>query len=157
MSSSDEDSSNVGSSRRYFTHYPRRPPPRFHAWSFRLPRAIRPKVLLSIPEDSAAILNQTSYQMASEEQQPPATNGIHQDVSSSSTPPPPPPPPVPITFDVSLFKSYLLSLLPPVIGATVEELQNTLFDSDFDERVIKFAGETGSAIYVVKTKEEVEG
>lgn len=61
-----------------------------------------------------------------------------------------------ISFDPSLFRSYLLALLPPVIGATPPELVY-LFDEDFDERVQRFAGEGGGAIYVVKKRDEAEG
>lgn len=110
---------------------------------------------MSIPEDISAAPKQLSSQMSSEETSS-ITNGVHQDASSFATPPLPPPS-APVPFDVSLFKSYLLSLLPPVLGATVEELENTLFDSEFEERATKFAGESGNAIYVVKTKEEAEG
>ena len=61
-----------------------------------------------------------------------------------------------ISFDPSLFRSYLIALLPPVIGASPAELEY-LFDEDFDERVQRFAGEGGGAIYVVKKRDEVEG
>ncbi|KAI8983292.1 dynein heavy chain [Trametes punicea] len=61
----------------------------------------------------------------------------------------------PIAFDPSVFRSYLLSLLPPIFGASPEELQS-IFDDDFHERVFRFAGETGGVIYVVKKKDEQE-
>ena len=64
------------------------------------------------------------------------------------------PPPVP--FDASLFKTYLLSIVPPVIGATPDDLE-PIFDGDFDEKVAKFAVEGMSVIYVVKVKDEGEG
>lgn len=60
-------------------------------------------------------------------------------------------------FDTELFTSYLLSLLPPVIGATREELEETLFDAEYDERVTRFASEGGNVLYVQKVKEEDEG
>ncbi|KAF7974161.1 hypothetical protein HWV62_13279 [Athelia sp. TMB] len=60
------------------------------------------------------------------------------------------------TFDSAIFRDYLLSLLPPVLGASLEEL-DTLFDDDFDERVSRFAAEGGVVIYVVKVRDEVEG
>jgi dynein heavy chain 1 len=60
------------------------------------------------------------------------------------------------TFDTSLFRSYLLALLPPVIGASPAELQS-LFDDEFEDRVSRFAAEGGGVIYVVKVKEESEG
>ena len=59
-------------------------------------------------------------------------------------------------FDVSLFRSYLLSLLPPVLGAFPEELVS-LFDDEFGEKVSRFAADGGGVIYVVKAKEETEG
>ena len=62
----------------------------------------------------------------------------------------------PLPFDVSLFRSYLLSLLPPVLGAYPEELIS-LFDDEFDEKVSRFAAEGGGVIYVVKVKEDTEG
>jgi hypothetical protein len=60
------------------------------------------------------------------------------------------------SFDPAIFRSYLLSLLPPVIGASPTELES-LFDDEFDERVSRFAAEGSDAIYVVKVKDEVEG
>ena len=75
------------------------------------------------------------------------TNGaLSHDVEPSSSSP----------FDTSIFRSYLLALLPPVIGTSPAELQ-TLFDDEFDERVSRFATEGGEVIYVVKVKEESEG
>ena len=62
-----------------------------------------------------------------------------------------------LSFDTSVFKSYLLSLLPPVLGASLEDLRDSLFDDEFDERVIRFASEGGSVIYVAKTRLESEG
>jgi hypothetical protein len=61
------------------------------------------------------------------------------------------------SFDISVFKSYLLSLLPPVLGATLEDLRDSLFDDEFDERISRFAAEGGSVIYVAKTRLESEG
>ncbi|KAF8139617.1 dynein heavy chain, N-terminal region 1-domain-containing protein [Boletus edulis] len=61
----------------------------------------------------------------------------------------------PPPFDVSLFRSYLLALLPPVLGAYPEELVS-LFDDEFEEKVSRFAAEGGGVIYVVKVKEEQE-
>jgi dynein heavy chain 1 len=76
---------------------------------------------------------------------PPAltTNGINHD-----TPPAEPT----VVFDSEIFHSYLLALLPPVIGALPSEL-----DSVFDERVARFAADTGGSLYVVKAKEDSEG
>ncbi|KAG1741853.1 dynein heavy chain, N-terminal region 1-domain-containing protein [Suillus paluster] len=61
----------------------------------------------------------------------------------------------PPSFDTSLFRSYLMSLLPPVLGAQPEEFVS-LFDEEFDERVTRFAAEGGGVIYVVKTRDEAE-
>ncbi|KAF9463127.1 dynein heavy chain [Collybia nuda] len=58
-----------------------------------------------------------------------------------------------VAFDAEIFRSYLLALLPPVIGALPEEL-DSLFDDEFDERVTRFAADSGGPLYVVKTKEE---
>ncbi|KAI0932820.1 hypothetical protein AcW1_000166 [Taiwanofungus camphoratus] len=60
-----------------------------------------------------------------------------------------------ISFDSSVFRSYLLALLPPVVGASLEELES-LFDDEFDDRVSRFAGEGGGVIYVSKKRDEVE-
>lgn len=60
-----------------------------------------------------------------------------------------------ITFDTSIFRSYLLALLPPVLAASPIELES-LFDDEFDERVSRFAGEGGGVIHVVKHKDEGE-
>ncbi|KAI6100746.1 dynein heavy chain, N-terminal region 1-domain-containing protein [Pisolithus croceorrhizus] len=72
------------------------------------------------------------------------SNGIlPHDISAAAAPP---------TFDVSMFKSYLLSLLPPVLGTSSEELFS-LFDDEFEERVTRFTADGGGMIYIVKIKE----
>jgi hypothetical protein len=60
-------------------------------------------------------------------------------------------------FDTSVFRQYLLALLPPVLGATPDELEETFFDSEFDDRVTKFAAESGGVVYVVKIKHDLGG
>lgn len=75
------------------------------------------------------------------------SNGVLPHDSPVDTPP---------SYDTSLFRSYLMSLLPPVLGALPEEFVS-LFDEEFDERVTRFAAEGGGVIYVVKTKDEAEG
>jgi hypothetical protein len=60
------------------------------------------------------------------------------------------------SFDPSIFRSYLLSLLPPVIGASPAEIKS-MFDDEFDECVSRFAIEGSDVIYVIKAKDEVEG
>ena len=59
-------------------------------------------------------------------------------------------------YDSELFRSYLLNLLPPVIGANPLDLES-LFDGEFEEKVSRFASEAGGVVYVVKVKEESEG
>ena len=75
-----------------------------------------------------------------------ALNGngdLHEPVSSEPA----------IPFDPQVFHSYLLSLLPPLLGASPEELES-IFDDDFNDRVSRFAGEGGGVVYVVKKKDE---
>jgi hypothetical protein len=60
------------------------------------------------------------------------------------------------SFDPAIFRTYLLSLLPPVIGASPNELEY-IFDDEFEERVSRFAAEGGAALYVVKSKDDAEG
>jgi dynein heavy chain 1 len=81
---------------------------------------------------------------------PPAlttTNSINHDVASAEPT---------VVFDPGIFRLYLLSLLPPVIGALPSEL-DLLFDAEFDNQVACFAADTGGSLYIVKTKEESEG
>ena len=61
------------------------------------------------------------------------------------------------SVDPDVFRTYLLQLLPPVLGATIDELESTLFDEEFDERTVKFASEGGGAVYIVKTRITSEG
>ena len=148
MSSSDEDSPN--GIYRYFSNHTRRPPPRFQAWSFKVSRANR-RQLLSIPESFVPREpERTTPTMSSLDEAPPAVNGVHSDTPPAATT-------TSVPYDPSLFRSYLLALLPPVIGASAEELEGSLFDHEFEERVSKFSGEGGNVIYVVKVKDEVEG
>ncbi|KAG8716582.1 hypothetical protein FRC09_015536 [Ceratobasidium sp. 395] len=77
------------------------------------------------------------------------TNGtplLNADATLPITPAPAP------SFDPAVFRAYLLALLPPVIGATIDELETSLFDSEFDERATRFASEGTEAIYIVKTR-----
>jgi dynein heavy chain 1 len=60
------------------------------------------------------------------------------------------------TFDPDIFRQYLLTLLPPVLGANPADL-NSLFDSEFADRISRFAADTGGVIYVVQAKQEHEG
>ncbi|KAI0259332.1 cytoplasmic dynein heavy chain 1 [Gloeopeniophorella convolvens] len=81
------------------------------------------------------------------------TNGIN---GNGTIPHDEQPTPAPSTsFDTSIFRAYLLSLLPPVLGATQDDIES-IFDGEFDERITRFAGEGGGVIYVVKRRDEVE-
>lgn len=60
-------------------------------------------------------------------------------------------------FDVSLFRSYLSALLPPVVGALPEELDDLFESDDFEETVSKFAAEGPDVTYVVKQRVDPEG
>jgi hypothetical protein len=60
------------------------------------------------------------------------------------------------SFDPAIFRTYLLSLLPPVIGASPEEIES-IFDDEFDERVTRFASEGTGVIYIIKRRDKVEG
>jgi len=81
--------------------------------------------------------------------QPALTNGTTTNGDHSSTEPP-------SLFDADIFRRYLLSLLPPVIGANISDLQS-IFDNEFNDRVARFAADTGGVIYVVQAKEDNEG
>jgi len=59
-------------------------------------------------------------------------------------------------FDALVFRRYLLSLLPPVVGADPDDLE-TLFGDEFEERVGRFATDAGGVVYVVKMKKESVG
>lgn len=74
------------------------------------------------------------------------TNGHHDGLLEPTT-----------QFDVSLFRSYLSALLPPVVGALPEELDDLFESGDFDETVSKFAAEGSDVIYVVKRRVDLEG
>ena len=68
-----------------------------------------------------------------------------------------PTPPPTSTFDPALMRPYLLALLPPMLGCMQAELEDQLFDADYEERVTRFAAEGGGPLYIVKRKEGVEG
>lgn len=61
-----------------------------------------------------------------------------------------------VQFDTSVFRSYVLALLPPILDALPEDLES-LFDDMFDEHVMQFAAEGGGVIYVVKKKDDLNG
>ncbi len=78
----------------------------------------------------------------------PNGNGVNGNGSSSPAPGP--------HFDTLQFQSYLLTVLPDILGAKSEELSVSLFDDDFDERVTRFASEGESMLYVQKVKEDAD-
>ncbi|KAL5495533.1 DYN1_2 [Sanghuangporus weigelae] len=86
----------------------------------------------------------------------PPTNGTHTLGSADALVDGASTTPAASTFDPSLMRSYLLALLPPIFGASQSEIDEQVFDAEFDERVTRFAGEGGGPLYVVKRKEEVE-
>lgn len=61
------------------------------------------------------------------------------------------------SIDPNVFRSYLLALLPVVLAASLEDIESTLFEDEFDERVLRFASEGNSVIYVEKTRIDSEG
>lgn len=64
----------------------------------------------------------------------------------------------PISFDTTAFRSYLLALLPPVLGATPAEIEDGIFSElDFDERVRQFAVQPGGPLYVAKIVDDLHG
>jgi len=80
-------------------------------------------------------------------------NGSGLDVSVSSTSGA-----QPIPFDTSVFRSYLLALLPPVLGATPTDIEDGIFsDPDFEERVRHFAVQPGGPLYVAKIVDDLHG
>lgn len=131
----------------------RRPLPRVLSWTGRSSSRSRPSTPFSqsrAPSPAPSVTNA----MESTSSSPAPTNGtahtngngvLHDTLVEPS-----------ITFDTSIFRSYLLALLPPVLAASPIELES-LFDDEFDERVSRFAGEGGGVIHVVKHKDESEG
>ncbi|TXT09077.1 hypothetical protein VHUM_02551 [Vanrija humicola] len=59
-----------------------------------------------------------------------------------------------LNFDTSVFRTYLASLLPPVMSATKQELDQGLFDDpSFDEKVLRFASDHAcQVVYVTKER-----
>ncbi|KAJ3756248.1 hypothetical protein EV360DRAFT_85145 [Lentinula raphanica] len=56
-------------------------------------------------------------------------------------------------FDLDIFRSYLLSLSPPIIGSQLSDLE-LLLEGDFDECVTRFAGEGGGGVlYVIEAQD----
>ena len=74
------------------------------------------------------------------------TNGHHDGLLEPTT-----------QFDFSLFRSYLSTLPPSVVGALPEELDDPFESGDFDETVAKPVAEGPDVIYVVKQRVDLEG
>lgn len=65
-----------------------------------------------------------------------------------------PPTPSPNTFDIVPFRIYLSQLIPLVLGAQADELQDMFTLPDFQERAARWAGDpSAGVVYVVKTRE----
>ncbi|EJD04235.1 uncharacterized protein FOMMEDRAFT_146241 [Fomitiporia mediterranea MF3/22] len=62
-----------------------------------------------------------------------------------------------VTLDPTVMRSYLLALLPPILGVEQSEFEDQVFDAEFEERVARFACEGGSPLCIVKRKVEAEG
>ncbi|TDL28910.1 hypothetical protein BD410DRAFT_738739 [Rickenella mellea] len=77
------------------------------------------------------------------------TNGVHALAADGPVTPP-------ATFDSAPIRAFLLLLLPPMLGASQEDLEDSLFDYEFEERISRFAAEGGGPLYVVKHKDEAE-
>ncbi|KAI0042887.1 hypothetical protein FA95DRAFT_1563857 [Auriscalpium vulgare] len=60
-----------------------------------------------------------------------------------------------VSFDSGPFRAYLLQLLPPILGASHDDIES-MFDDEFEGRVARYAGEGGGVVYVVKRKDDVE-
>lgn len=60
------------------------------------------------------------------------------------------------TFEPSIFRSYMLALLPALFGCLPDDLVY-LFDEHFEDRIGRFASEGNAVIYVSKIKDEAEG
>jgi len=134
--------SQIGLFQHYFTTYRKTPPRRIIGIWGKLSQKSSRSSLKTIPDSSSLRVEM--------ETSPPSThttNGINHDTTPAEPA---------VVFDSEIFRSYLLALLPPVIGALPSEL-DSLFDDEFDERVARFAADTGSSLYVIKAKEESEG
>ena len=61
-------------------------------------------------------------------------------------------------------RAFLVSLLPPIFGASPEEFEASLFgesgsghNPEFEDHVAHFTVEGGGPLYVTKTREDGEG
>lgn len=71
-----------------------------------------------------------------------------------------------VPFDTTPFRQYLLALLPPVLGATKDDIEVGIFgDLEFEDRVkawassVTLGGGTGGSgvLYVAKVQDELQG
>jgi dynein heavy chain 1 len=62
-----------------------------------------------------------------------------------------------LLFDSSVFQSYMLAFLLPVLGAAPLALESIFDDDEFDECLSRFAAEGGGVRYIVKVRDEAEG
>jgi hypothetical protein len=132
--------SQVGLFQHYFTNYRKTPSRRtIGLWGRLTPKSSKSSI--------KSIADSTTLRVEMETSSAVTTNGINHDTAPAE--------PI-VAFDSEIFRAYLLTLLPPVIGALPSEL-DSLFDDEFNERVARFAADTGGSLYVVKTKEESEG
>ena len=67
------------------------------------------------------------------------------------------------TFDPGIMRAFLVSVLPPIFGASREEFEASMFgeskghNDDFEDHVAHFSMDGGGPLYVTKTREDGEG
>lgn len=76
------------------------------------------------------------------------TNGAHADGALDA--------PAPSAFDAAPLRAYLLALLPPLLGAHPDDVEQ-IFEDEFEERAARFAAEGNGVVYVSKLKHEIDG
>ena len=123
-----------------FSTYYRKPLPRVFSWAFRNPSKTKLGSSSKNRLKDVTTSNSSSDTMTSLDT--PHTNGatkgaVHDGETASTTSTPSP-------FDPTIFKGYLLALLPPLLAAAPHEL-DYLFDDEFNDRVQRFASEGGGA------------
>jgi hypothetical protein len=128
-------SSQAGLSQHYFMTPPRQ------IWGKLSPKSNRSSIKTITDSSTLCIEMETSPPPT------PTTNGINHNMAPAEPS---------VAFNSEIFHSYLLALLLPVIGALPSEL-DSVFDSEFDERVAHFTTNTGGSLYVIKAKEDSEG
>lgn len=142
-------STNVGILQQYFSNYRRTPPRRALSAPFALWKKSN-STRSSLKSTTESFESRHRVEMEAPLNPLTTTNGtLNHDTPAE-------PSATASTFDASVFRSYLLALLPPVIGALPSDLES-LFDDEFDERVARFAADNGAVVYVVKVKDESDG